>query len=64
MRTLRALALVLLAGALLPSAAQAADRPHALPGRRASAIVIEVLDGTVACATNPNEHRPIASTRS
>jgi len=60
--TLRALALVLLAGALLPSAAQAADRPPRCPVDVPSAIVIEVSTGTVACATNPNEHRPIAST--
>jgi serine-type D-Ala-D-Ala carboxypeptidase (penicillin-binding protein 5/6) len=60
--TLRALALILLAGALLPSAAQAADRPPRCPVDVPSAIVIEVSTGTVACATNPNEHRPIAST--
>ena len=62
MRTLRALALVLLAGALLPAAGHAADRPPRCPVDVPSAIVIEVSTGTVACATNPTERRSIAST--
>jgi D-alanyl-D-alanine carboxypeptidase (penicillin-binding protein 5/6) len=61
-RALRALALVLLACALAPAAAQAAERPPRCPADVPSAIVIEVSTGTVACATNANQRRPIAST--
>jgi D-alanyl-D-alanine carboxypeptidase (penicillin-binding protein 5/6) len=59
---LRALALVLLAGVLIPAAAQAADRPPRCNVEVPAAIVIEVSTGGVACATNPDERRPIAST--
>ncbi len=62
MRTARALALVLLAAALAPSAAGAAERPPRCPVNAPSAIVIEVSTGTVACATNPDARRSIAST--
>ena len=62
MRTARALALVLLAAALAPSAAGAAERPPRCPVTAPSAIVIEVSTGTVACATNPDARRSIAST--
>jgi serine-type D-Ala-D-Ala carboxypeptidase (penicillin-binding protein 5/6) len=61
-RALRAPALVLLACALAPAAAQAAERPPRCQADVPSAIVIEVSTGTVACATNPNQRRPIAST--
>ncbi len=62
MRTARSLALVLLAAALAPSAAGAAERPPRCPVNAPSAIVIEVSTGTVACATNPDARRSIAST--
>jgi D-alanyl-D-alanine carboxypeptidase (penicillin-binding protein 5/6) len=61
-RTLRALAPVLLACALVPSAAAAAERPPRCQADVPSAIVIEVSTGSVACATNPNQRRPLAST--
>jgi D-alanyl-D-alanine carboxypeptidase (penicillin-binding protein 5/6) len=61
-RTLRALALVLLALALVPATAQAAERPPRCQTDAPSAIVIEVSTGTVACATDPDERRSIAST--
>jgi D-alanyl-D-alanine carboxypeptidase (penicillin-binding protein 5/6) len=61
-RTLRALAPVLLACALVPSAAAAAERPPRCQADVPSAIVIEVSTGSVACATNPDQRRPIAST--
>ena len=62
MRALRAPALVLLACALAPSAARAAERPPRCQADVPSAIVIEVSTGTVACATNPDQRRSIAST--
>ena len=62
MRAARALALVLLVAALAPSAAGAAERPPRCPVNAPSAIVIEVSTGTVACATNPDARRSIAST--
>ena len=62
MRSLRALALILLACALAPAAVQAAERPPRCQADVPSAIVIEVSTGTVACATNANQRRPIAST--
>ena len=62
MRTLRAPALLLLAVALAPATAEAADRPPRCPVEAPSAIVIEVSTGVVACATNPDERRSIAST--
>ena len=62
MTALRALALVLLACALAPAAAQAADRPPRCQADVPSAVVIEVSTGTIACATNANDRRPIAST--
>jgi D-alanyl-D-alanine carboxypeptidase (penicillin-binding protein 5/6) len=61
-RTLRALALALLACALVPAAARAADRPPRCQADVPSAIVIEVSTSTVACATNPDQRRSIAST--
>ena len=61
MRSLRASALVLL-GRARPAAAAAAERPPRCQADVPSAIVIEVSTGTVACATNPNQRRPIAST--
>jgi serine-type D-Ala-D-Ala carboxypeptidase (penicillin-binding protein 5/6) len=61
-RALRALALALLACALVPAAAQAAERPPRCQADVPSAIVIEVSTGTVACATSPNQRRSIAST--
>jgi D-alanyl-D-alanine carboxypeptidase (penicillin-binding protein 5/6) len=61
-RALRALALVLLALAFVPATAQAAERPPRCQADAPSAIVIEVSTGTVACATNPNQRRSIAST--
>jgi D-alanyl-D-alanine carboxypeptidase (penicillin-binding protein 5/6) len=60
--TARALALALLAVALLPSAAAAAEKPPRCPTDAPSAIVIEVSTGAVACANNPDERRSIAST--
>ena len=62
MTSLRALALVLLAIALAPAAAQGAERPPRCPVDAPSAIVIEVSTATIACATNPNQRRSIAST--
>ena len=62
MRTLRATALLVLAAALAPAAAQGAERPPRCPVSAPSAIVIEVSMGEVACATNPDERRSIAST--
>src|SRR5829696_3664033 len=62
MRRLRGVALALAAGALLPSSAAAAERPPRCPVAAPSAIVIEVSTGEVACATNPDERRSIAST--
>ncbi len=62
MIALRALALALLAAVLAPSAAGAAERPPRCEVDAPSAIVIEVSTGTVACATNPDERRSIAST--
>ena len=63
MSTARALALVLLAAALAPSTAGAAERrPPRCKVDAPSAIVIEVSTGEVACATNPDERRSIAST--
>jgi D-alanyl-D-alanine carboxypeptidase (penicillin-binding protein 5/6) len=59
---LRALALALLAVALLPAAAGAAERPTRCQVDAPSAIVIEVSTGDIACATNPDERRSIAST--
>jgi len=61
---LRALAPVLLVLALasVPSAAGAAERPPRCASDAPSAIVIEVSTGSVACATNPDERRSIAST--
>jgi D-alanyl-D-alanine carboxypeptidase (penicillin-binding protein 5/6) len=59
---LRALALALLAVALLPAAAGAAERPPRCQVDAPSAIVIEVSTGDIACATNPDERRSIAST--
>jgi serine-type D-Ala-D-Ala carboxypeptidase (penicillin-binding protein 5/6) len=62
-RALRAPALALLAAAALaPATAQAADRPPRCKVDAPSAIVIEVSTGEVACATNPDERRSIAST--
>ena len=64
MSPLRVLAPVLLALALAfaPSAAGAAERPPRCASDAPSAIVIEVSTGSVACATNPDERRSIAST--
>jgi serine-type D-Ala-D-Ala carboxypeptidase (penicillin-binding protein 5/6) len=59
---LRAPALALLAVALAPAAAGAAERPPRCKVDAPSAIVIEVSTGDVACATNPDERRSIAST--
>jgi serine-type D-Ala-D-Ala carboxypeptidase (penicillin-binding protein 5/6) len=59
---LRALALALLAVALVPAAAGAAAKPPRCQVDAPSAIVIEVSTGAVACATNPDERRSIAST--
>jgi serine-type D-Ala-D-Ala carboxypeptidase (penicillin-binding protein 5/6) len=59
---LRAAALALLAVALAPAAAGAAERPPRCKVDAPSAIVIEVSTGDVACATNPDERRSIAST--
>jgi serine-type D-Ala-D-Ala carboxypeptidase (penicillin-binding protein 5/6) len=56
------LVLVALALALAPSAAGAAERPPRCQVDAPSAIVIEVSTGSVACATNPDERRSIAST--
>jgi serine-type D-Ala-D-Ala carboxypeptidase (penicillin-binding protein 5/6) len=61
-RTLRATALLVLAAALAPAVAQGAERPPRCPVSAPSAIVIEVSTGEVACATNPDERRSIAST--
>jgi D-alanyl-D-alanine carboxypeptidase (penicillin-binding protein 5/6) len=61
-RSLLATALALLAVAILPAAAGAADRPPRCKVDAPSAIVIEVSTGAVACATNPDERRSIAST--
>jgi serine-type D-Ala-D-Ala carboxypeptidase (penicillin-binding protein 5/6) len=61
-RSLRATALLVLAAALAPAAAQGAERPPRCPVTAPSAIVIEVSTGEVACATNPDERRSIAST--
>jgi len=55
-------ALALLAVAILPAAAGAADRPPRCKVDAPSAIAIEVSTGAVACATNPDERRSIAST--
>src|SRR4051812_44835254 len=62
MSRLRAVALGLAAAALLPSSAAAAGRPPRCPVQAPSAIVIVVSTGEVACATNPDERRSIAST--
>lgn len=62
MTALRALALLLLAAALAPAAAQGAARPPRCAVDAPSAIVIEVSTGEVACATNPDQRRSIAST--
>jgi D-alanyl-D-alanine carboxypeptidase (penicillin-binding protein 5/6) len=61
-RTLRATALLVLAAALAPAAAEGAERPPRCPVSAPSAIVIEVSTGEVACATNPDQRRSIAST--
>jgi serine-type D-Ala-D-Ala carboxypeptidase (penicillin-binding protein 5/6) len=58
----RALAVAMLAAALAPAAAGAAERPPRCKVDAPSAIVIEVSTGAVACATNPDERRSIAST--
>jgi len=55
-------ALALLAVAILPAASGAADRPPRCKVDAPSAIVIEVSTGAVACATDPDERRSIAST--
>jgi D-alanyl-D-alanine carboxypeptidase (penicillin-binding protein 5/6) len=57
-----ALVLALLAVALAPSAAGAAERPPPCKVDAPSAIVIEVSTGAVACETNADERRSIAST--
>ena len=62
MRALRATALLVLVAALAPAAAQGAQRPPRCPVDAPSAIVIEVSTGEVACATNPDQRRSIAST--
>ena len=66
MSPVRAAAPALLAAAVLalvPAAAGAAERrPPRCKTDAPSAIVIEVSTGTVACATNPDERRSIAST--
>jgi D-alanyl-D-alanine carboxypeptidase (penicillin-binding protein 5/6) len=59
---LRAPALLLVAAALAPATAQGAARPPRCPVDAPSAIVIEVSTGAVACATNPDDRRSIAST--
>ncbi|HET8951971.1 MAG TPA: D-alanyl-D-alanine carboxypeptidase family protein [Solirubrobacteraceae bacterium] len=59
---LRALAIAVLAVALLPAAAGAEAKPPRCEVDASSAIVIEVSTGAVACATNPDERRSIAST--
>ncbi len=50
------------AAVLAPSAAGAAERPPRCEVDAPSAIVIEVSTGAVACATNPDARRSIAST--
>ena len=62
MRSLSALALAMVAVALSPAPAGAAERPPRCAVDAPSAIVIEVSTGAVACATNPDERRSIAST--
>ena len=62
MTPLRALVTALLALALAPAAAGAAERPPRCAVDAPSAIVIEVSTGDVACATNPDQRRSIAST--
>ena len=62
MRPVLSTALALLAVAILPAAAGAADRPPRCKVDAPSAIAIEVSTGAVACATNPDERRSIAST--
>jgi D-alanyl-D-alanine carboxypeptidase (penicillin-binding protein 5/6) len=55
-------ALLVAALLLLPASASAAARPPRCEVDVPSAIVIEVSTGSVACATNPDQRRSIAST--